>query len=91
MVEFGVPVSAALRFSLPPHLARRYALQEVLADRVAIRHYGIEAFRDGLTHVIRRSLLFEKVANDEIQEALGRQRFLANLYSFAIPSDPLRW
>ena len=63
-------------------------LQEVLADRVAIQHYGLEAFRNGLTHVIRRSILFHKLANDEIQLALRQQRFLSNLYSVAAPSDP---
>jgi Zn-dependent protease with chaperone function len=62
-------------------------LQEVLADRIAIQHYGIEAFSNGLTHVIRRSLLFQKVANDEIQKALEQERLLSNLYSLAAPSD----
>jgi len=63
-------------------------LQEVLADRVAIQHYGIAAFRNGLTHVIGRSVLFQKLAQDEIQGAIQQERFLSNLYSLATPSDP---
>jgi Zn-dependent protease with chaperone function len=63
-------------------------LQEVLADRVAIQHYGLPAFRNGLTHVIRRSLLFQRLANNEIQQAVRQERLLSNLYSLAAPSDP---
>jgi Zn-dependent protease with chaperone function len=62
-------------------------LQEVLADRVAIQRYGIEAFRNGLTHVIRRSILFKKLAGDEIEQAVGQRRLLSNLYALTAPSD----
>jgi len=63
-------------------------LQEVLADRVAIQLYGLEAFRLGLTHVIRRTILFNKLASDEIQRAVEQDRSLPNLYSLTAPSDP---
>ena len=53
-------------------------LQEVLADRVAVRHYGLEAFRNGLTHVVRRSIRFEKLADDEISQAVDQKRYLSN-------------
>jgi len=62
-------------------------LQEVLADRIAIQHYGLEAFRNGLTHVVRRSRFFHTFANDEIQQALQHERSLSNLYSLVAPSD----
>ena len=45
-------------------------LQEVLADRIAIQRYGMEAFRKGLTHVIRRTILFGKFAGVEIERAV---------------------
>ncbi len=58
-------------------------LQEVLADRVAAQAYGPAAFRGGLTHVIRRSVLFHSNANREIDAAIKAGRPLPNLY------DPL--
>jgi Zn-dependent protease with chaperone function len=63
-------------------------LQEVLADRVAIQRYGFEAFRTGLTHVIRKSVLFERLATAEIRQAVEQRRIISNLYSLPIPSDP---
>lgn len=63
-------------------------LQEVLADRVAIQRFGFEAFRTGLTHVIRKSVLFEQLANAEIGQAVEQRRLISNLYSLAMPSDP---
>lgn len=62
-------------------------LQEVLADRVAIRRYGLAAFQEGLTHVIRRSAQFHSVANAEIGRAIEAERAIANLYTLACPSD----
>jgi tetratricopeptide (TPR) repeat protein/Zn-dependent protease with chaperone function len=35
-------------------------LQEVLADRLVVVHYGASAFREGLLHVIRRSVEFDQ-------------------------------
>ncbi len=63
-------------------------LQEVLADRVAIQRYGMDAFRDGLTHIIRRSIEFDALANREFQAAGEAQRPLANLYELSVPDDP---
>lgn len=62
-------------------------LQEVLADRVAVHHYGLEAFRNGLTHVVRRSIRFEKLADDEIRQAVDQKRYLSNLYSLPESTD----
>ncbi len=62
-------------------------LQEVLADRVAIQRYGLDAFKEGLTHVIRRSVIFDHAVDVEINDAIERQRPLANLYSLAEPTD----
>ena len=58
-------------------------LQEVLADRVAAQAYGPAAFQGGLTHVIRRSVLFHSNANREIDAAIKAGRPIPNLY------DPL--
>ncbi len=55
-------------------------LQEVLADRVAARTYGVKAFQDGLTHVIKREIEFTRNANAEIEEAENLRRPLNNLY-----------
>ena len=55
-------------------------LQEVLADRVAAQTYGVKAFRDGLTYVIKRNIEFSKYANSEIEEAMKTRRPLNNLY-----------
>lgn len=62
-------------------------LQEVLADRVAIQHYGLDAFRNGLTHVIRRSILFGKLAGQEINQAVEQKRPLVNLYALTASTD----
>jgi hypothetical protein len=37
-------------------------LQEVLADRVAALNYGPQAFEEGLTHVVRKSVEFHHLA-----------------------------
>jgi hypothetical protein len=60
-------------------------LQEVLADRLAARHYGAAAFREGLTHVVRRSISFEQAVNEEIRSAAGARRSPANLYELPDP------
>ena len=61
-------------------------LQEVLADRLAIRRYGLAAFQEGLTHVIRRSVVFEQTATAEIGETITSQHPITNLYKLATPS-----
>jgi Zn-dependent protease with chaperone function len=63
-------------------------LQEVLADRVAIQRYGLDAFRDGLTHVIRRSIEFDAIANREFSAAAEAERPIANIYELDLPDDP---
>jgi tetratricopeptide (TPR) repeat protein len=60
-------------------------LQEVLADRLAARHYGAQAFREGLTHVVRRSISFEQSVNEEIRNASAARRAPANLYELPDP------
>lgn len=60
-------------------------LQEILADRVAAQAYGAAAFQGGLTHVIRRSIEFDKVANCEIKQGIETRRPLQNLYEMPAP------
>jgi tetratricopeptide (TPR) repeat protein len=55
-------------------------LQEVLADRVAALKYGSGAFEAGLKHVVRKSVEFNHVASQEINESASSQRALQNLY-----------
>jgi Zn-dependent protease with chaperone function len=62
-------------------------MQEVLADRLAVQKYGLNAFRDGLTHVVRRSIIFDHAANAEITDAVNNKRAIANLYKLPAPSN----
>lgn len=55
-------------------------LQEVLADKVAAETFGASSFVNGLTHVIKREIEFNKYANIEIEEAVNLKRPLNNLY-----------
>ncbi|MCI0586176.1 MAG: M48 family metalloprotease, partial [Planctomycetes bacterium] len=63
-------------------------LQEVLADRVAVAAYGAVAFREGLTHVIRRDVEFSFLATKAIERAVDLRTPLANLYELPPPSEP---
>jgi Zn-dependent protease with chaperone function len=63
-------------------------LQEVLADRRAIFAYGSAAFRDGYTHVIRRSVAFDAHASATLKEVIEQKKALANLYAFAPAAPP---
>jgi tetratricopeptide (TPR) repeat protein len=65
-------------------------LQEVLADRVAVYQYGAAAFRDGLTHVIRREIQFNHLADKEIQASRTDRRALQNLYEMQVDSDAVK-
>lgn len=51
-----------------------------MADRVAVYHYGAEAFRTGLTHVIRREIEFTSLYDAEINAARADCRVMQNLY-----------
>lgn len=58
-------------------------LQEMLADRVAVYNYGAKAFKEGLSHVIYRSVEFNHLATKEIQAAMNANRAVQNLYEVA--------
>ncbi len=62
-------------------------LQEVLADRVAVHNYGAAAFAEGLEHVIRQKIVFDKIADSEISAALAARRKFANLYDLKIEEN----
>lgn len=64
-------------------------LQEVLADRVAVYHYGRQAFEDGLCHVIRRSTEFDYLATAEVNAAVAARRSLKNLYTLQVQETDL--
>jgi len=57
-------------------------LQEVLADRWAAFTYGAKSFEDGLTHVIRRSALFNAHVKATMTEVVNAKLPLANLYAY---------
>lgn len=62
-------------------------LQEILADRMAALKYGADAFEEGLTHAIRRSIEFPITANREIALAVQAGRGVSNLYGLASESE----
>ena len=62
-------------------------LQEVLADKVAAETFGSRSFSNGLTHVIKREIEFNKYANIEIEEAVKFKRPLNNLYDLKETHD----
>ena len=62
-------------------------LQEILADRFAAMAYGTRNFVDGLTYVVRQSLLFDKQITLEVQQAAQHRRALHNLYTLP-PLEP---
>lgn len=62
-------------------------LQEVLADRWAVRAYGSEAFIRGFTHVIERSIRFDRHVQLTLREVIEHERPLANLYAHE-PGEP---
>lgn len=72
-------------FTIISHGAGR--LQEVLADRLAAYHYGAQAFTEGLSHVVRRQIGFELLAQQEINSALKARRALVNLYELPDPTE----
>lgn len=62
-------------------------MQEVLADRVAVHTYGSAAFCEGLTHVFRQGVVFDKVADAEISSALADRRKFNNIYELKLTGD----
>ncbi len=62
-------------------------LQEILADRVAVRNYGAESFEEGLRHVIRREIEFNRLASKEIEDAAQTRRDLKNLYQLQVSQE----
>jgi Zn-dependent protease with chaperone function len=58
-------------------------LQEALADRRAAYHFGAQAFEEGLSHVVRRQIEFERLVNKEVQAAVESNRALVNLYELS--------
>ncbi len=65
-------------------------LQEILADRVAVHQYGADAFREGLTHVIRREVEFNHIAEREINVAFTHNRALQNLYEISVQDEQVK-
>ncbi len=63
-------------------------LQEVLADRVAASKFGAVAFEEGLTHVVRKSVEFNFVAMQEINESSSSRRALQNLSELRVVGNP---
>lgn len=59
-------------------------LQEILADRVAVYNYGARAFKEGLSHVIRRDLEFQRLAGKELEAAVAARRAVENLYELSL-------
>lgn len=62
----------------------------ILADRAAVHQYGAEAFREGLSHVIRRDIEFNLVADKEINDALNSNRALQNLYEMTGQNEEIK-
>jgi hypothetical protein len=62
-------------------------LQEILADRMAALKYGADAFEEGLTHAIRRSIEFPVAAKREITLAINAGRGVSNLYGLSSETE----
>lgn len=63
-------------------------LQEILADRWAALAYGGRNFAAGLTHVVARSIRFDRHANLALREVLDGGLGLRNLYQYAPAAKP---
>jgi len=62
-------------------------LQEILADRHAVFAYGADNVINGLTHMVRSSILFDYKVNDEVQQAISARRKLQNVYALPDPGQ----
>ena len=60
-------------------------LQEVLADHFAAVAYGPRAFAAGLTHVVKRSVEFDRATNYLMERAEQQRKPVASLYT--LPAD----
>lgn len=60
-------------------------LQEILADRFAALSYGAKAFAEGLTHVIKKSIEFDRVAGEELHKAIEKNIKPTNFYQLKVP------
>jgi hypothetical protein len=47
---------------------------------VAVHIYGAKAFKEGLSHVVRRAIEFDHLASKEIDAAVSARRVMQNLY-----------
>ena len=56
-------------------------LQEIMADHYAAMAYGARAFRDGLAHVVRRSLDWSKSVDVLVEQAQQQNRPVSSLYA----------
>ncbi len=63
-------------------------LQEILADRHAALAYGAHNFVEGLRHIVRQSLTFEAMTNEELKQAVEEKRGLQNLYTLPVALLP---
>jgi Zn-dependent protease with chaperone function len=79
------PVWWMLRFYLRVYLVVTQGasrLQEVLADRWAVSAYGSDAFVRGYTHVVERSVRFDRHLDATLKEVIEAERPLPNLYRY---------
>jgi Zn-dependent protease with chaperone function len=62
-------------------------LQEILADRWAAFGYGADAFKQGLTHVIERSIRFDAHTQIALAEVIESKVALTNLYRYEVKGE----
>ncbi|MEP7076829.1 MAG: M48 family metallopeptidase [Acidobacteriota bacterium] len=62
-------------------------LQETLADRVAAHNYGVKAFQEGLTHVVRRGIEFNYLALKEVNSSRAAGRGFNSLYDLTVDDE----
>ena len=84
------PVWWMLRFYLRVYLVVTQGasrLQEVLADRWAVTAYGSDAFVRGYTHVVERSVRFDRHLDATLKEVIEAEQPLPNLYRYQPAGD----
>lgn len=72
-------------FTRISHGAGRF--QEALADRRSAYHFGAGAFEEGLSHVVRRGIEFERLVDKEINAAVETSRALVNIYELSAADE----